>query len=354
MADAAPLRVEALDPADARAAAEHDAFVRDRPDGTPFHLSAWARAIRRALGHRPHYLLARGPGGGVAGVLPLIHVRHPLFGRNLVSAGFAVYGGPLADGAPAHAALDSAAWALATRLGAKSLEYRNQARLRPGWASKSDVYATFKRAIEPTTDANLKAIPRKQRADVRKAIDGGLDVRIGSSPADLADHFAVYAASVRNLGTPVFPPALFRAVAAEFGPDADVLTVRHEGRRVASVFSLHHGDAVLPYWGGGTAEAVPSRANLMMYWALIEHARARGRTLFDFGRSKVGTGPYAFKKNWGFEPSPLHYEFRLADGAAMPDLNPNSPKYRAMTRAWARLPLWLANRLGPPLARGLG
>jgi FemAB-related protein (PEP-CTERM system-associated) len=354
MADAAPLGVEVLDLADARAVAAHDAFVRARTDSTPFHLSGWARAIRRALGHQPYLLAARGAGGGIAGVLPLTHVRHPLFGQNLVSTGFAVYGGPLADGAQAHVALDAAAWALAQRLGVKSLEYRNQARLRPDWPAKSDVYATFKRPIEATTEANLKAIPRKQRADVRKAIDSALEVRIGATPADLADHFAVYAASVRNLGTPVFPPALFSAVAAEFGADADVLTVRHAGRPVASVFSLYHGDTVLPYWGGGTAEAVPSRANLMMYWALIEHGRARGLGVFDFGRSKSGTGPFAFKKNWGFEPSPLHYEFRLAEGAAMPDLNPNSPKYRAMTRAWARLPLWLANRIGPPLARGLG
>lgn len=354
MADAAPLRVEALDPADLRAAQEHDAFVRARADGTPFHLSRWARAIRRALGHRAYLLVARGRGDAIAGVLPLTHVRHPLFGRNLVSTGFAVYGGPLADGAQAHAALDAAAWELAQRLGVRSLEYRNQARLRPAWPAKSDVYATFKRAIAATTDANLKAIPRKQRADVRKAIESDLAVRIGATPADLADHFAVYSASVRNLGTPVFPPALFRTVAEEFGPDADVLTVRHAGRPVASVLSLYHGAAVLPYWGGGTAEAIPTRANLLMYWALIEHGRARGLTLFDFGRSKLGTGPYAFKKNWGFEPSPLHYEFRLADGAAMPDLNPNSPKYRAMTKIWARLPLWLANRLGPPLARGLG
>mgnify|MGYP005838584825 CR=1 FL=1 len=354
MADAAPLRVDTLDPTDARAASEHDAFVRARADGTPFHLSAWARAIQRALGHRPHLLVARGAGGSIAGVLPLMHVRHPLFGQNLVSTGFAVYGGPLADGAQVHAALDAAAWALAQRLGVPSLEYRNQARLRPGWPAKSDVYATFRRAIAPTAEANLKAIPRKQRADVRKAIDSALEVCIGATPADLADHFAVYATSVRNLGTPVFPPALFRAVAAEFGPDADVLTVRHEGRPVASVFSLYHGSTVLPYWGGGTAQAVPSRANLMMYWALMEHARQRGCTMFDFGRSKLGTGPYAFKKNWGFEPSPLHYEFRLAEGAAMPDLNPNSPKYRAMTKLWARLPLWLANRLGPLLARGLG
>ncbi len=354
MADAAPVRVEALDPADPRAADEHDRFVRDHPDGTPFHLSAWSRAIGRALGHRAYLLTARAPGGAIAGVLPLMHVRHPIFGQNLVSTGFAVYGGPLGEGARVHAALDAAAWQLAERLGVRSLEYRNRQRLRPDWPAKSDVYATFIRPIAPSAEANLKAIPRKQRADVRKAIDSALEVRIGSSEADLADHFAVYATSVRNLGTPVFPRALFREVAAAFGSDADVLTVRWRGRPVAAVLSLYHGQTVLPYWGGGTAEAVPSRANLMMYWALMEHARARGATSFDFGRSKLGTGPYAFKKNWGFEPSPLHYEFRLAEGATMPDLNPNSPKYRAMTRIWSRLPLWLANRLGPPLARGLG
>lgn len=346
-------RARSIDLQDAGECQRFDAFVRGRADGTPFHLTAWGRAIARGLGHRAHYLIAE-RGAAVVGVLPLTHVRSPIFGASLVSQGFAVYGGPLADDAGADRALDDAAWALAGRLGVGSIEYRDQARLRPEWPAKSETYATFKRTLGRTSDENLKAIPRKQRAEVRKSLDFGLETRIGREADDIARHHAVYAESVRNLGTPVFPRALFAAVIEAFGQDADVLTVSKDGRPLASVLSLYHGAEVLPYWGGGVPDARTWRANDHMYWRLMEHARERGLTGFDFGRSKTGTGPYAFKKNWGFEPAALHYEFRLGDRVAMPDLNPNSPKFRAMTRVWSKLPLWLANRLGPPIARGLG
>jgi FemAB-related protein (PEP-CTERM system-associated) len=196
----------------------------------------------------------------------------------------------------------------------------------------------------------MKAIPRKQRAEVRRSLEFGLETWIG----DRAAHYAVYAESVRNLGTPVFPRALFDALLDLYGDDADVLTVLKDGRPLSSVLSLYFRGEVLPYYGGGTGEARRFRANDHMYWQLMEHARARGCTSFDFGRSKTGTGPYAFKKNWGFEPEPLAYEFRLAAGATLPEINPLNPKYRLMIAAWQRLPLWLANRLGPSIAKGIG
>ena len=166
-------------------------------------------------------------------------------------------------------------------------------------------------------------------------------------------HHAVYATSVRNLGTPVFPRALFGAVLDGFGEDADILTVLDCGVPVASVLSLYHRGAVMPYWGGGTGAARHLRANDAMYFALMCHARERGCERFDFGRSKTGSGAYQFKRNWGFEPQALAYAAWTADGAAPRDADPTSPRYRAMIAAWKRLPLALANRIGPVIARGL-
>jgi CelD/BcsL family acetyltransferase involved in cellulose biosynthesis len=132
--------------------------------------------------------------------------------------------------------------------------------------------------------------------------------------------------------------------------DSDILTISQGGVPLASVLSLYHGETVYPYWGGGTREARPARANELLYFALMRHARERGFTRFDFGRSKAGTGAFAFKKNWGFEPRPLVYAVK---GKAR-EANPLSPRYRLQVAAWKRLPLWLADRLGPPIARGLG
>lgn len=318
------------------------AFVAAHPQSTPFHLPAWSRAVERGCGQRVRTLVAERD-GALVGVLPLTEVRSLLFGAALVSAGFAVDGGMLGEGEFAPAAV-----ALAERLGIGTVELRGGA-LPEGWARDEATYLGFARDLAADDDAELLAIPRKQRAEVRKALANALEAVTGG--AELADeHYRIYAESVRNLGTPVFPRALFRAVLAAM--DADILTVRHDGRAVASVLSLYHRGTVYPYWGGGIEAARGLRANDRMYFALMAHARARGCTRLDFGRSKAGTGPAAFKKNWGFEGRPLAYA-KWAKGEAR-EINPLNPKYALMVRTWQRLPLAVANLIGPWISRGLG
>jgi FemAB-related protein (PEP-CTERM system-associated) len=348
---APPIGLRVADLTDATECARIDAFVRAHRDGTPFHLTGWSLGVERGCGQPSHYLVAENADGSLAGVLPLTEVRSPLFGNALVSSGFAVDGGVLAHDEASCIALVAAAWALAERRGVATLELRGGPVPDHGWHIDEETYVGFTRPLAADDEAELKAIPRKQRAEVRKALAAELTIDVGR---DLDAHYAVYSESVRNLGTPVFPRALFREVLAALGDAADILTIRHNGKPVASVLSLYFNHTVYPYWGGGIFSARGLRANDLMYFALMRHARERGCTRFDFGRSKAGTGPAAFKKNWGFEPHPLAYAKRTADGAAPREINPLSPRYRLQVAAWKKLPLWLANRLGPPIARGLG
>ena len=330
------------------------AFVNAHPEGTPFHLPAWIEAVEAGTGQRGHLLVAT-RGDRIEGVLPLTAMRSMLFGKALVSSGFAVGGGVLAASDAAVDALLAEGWRLAVELGCPSLELRGGVMpTGEGWQHKLDSYAGFTRPLGADDEADLAAIPRKQRAEVRKALAVDMAVTVGLCATDRLAHYAVYAESVRNLGTPVFPRRLFAAVLDRFGENVDILTVWHEGEAVASVLSLYHRGVVMPYWGGGTWGARALRANELMYFALMRHARQRGCTAFDFGRSKPGTGAFAYKKNWGFEPRPLGYAIRTADGAAPRVVNPLSPRYRMQVATWKKLPLWVANRLGPPLARGLG
>jgi FemAB-related protein (PEP-CTERM system-associated) len=348
------MKVRLADLGDAGERGAIDAFVRAHRDGTPFHLTGWSLGVERGCGQRSHFLVAGQGDGSLAGVLPLTEIRSPLFGNALASSGFAVDGGALTHDAASSAALIAEAWALAGRRGIATLELRGGPAPGHGWHVEGDTYLGFARALAADDEAELKAIPRKQRAEVRKALASDLAVETGRGERDLAAHYVVYGESVRNLGTPVFPRALFRETLGALGDAADILTIRHDGVPVASVLSLYFNGTVYPYWGGGTFSARSLRANDLMYFALMRHARERGCTRFDFGRSKAGTGPAAFKKNWGFEPHPLAYFKRTADGAAPREVNPLSPRYRLQVATWKRLPLWLANRLGPPIARGLG
>lgn len=317
-----------------------DAFVANHPEATPFHLTAWTRAVERGCGPRGRFLVAE-RAGDIVGYLPLSEMRSPLFGAALVSAGFAVDGGVLGEGVEPLAAA-------ARAIGYPAVELRGGP-VPAGWTVDEDTYLGFVRPLAKDEDAELLAVPRKQRAEVRKALSADLEVVTGGLA--LADeHYRVYAESVRNLGTPVFPRSLFRSVLEMM--DADILTVRHQGRAVASVLSLYFGGTVFPYWGGGVAAARYLRANDRMYFALMTHARGRGCTHFDFGRSKTGTGPAAFKKNWGFLGTPLRYA-KWSDGPVR-EVNPQNPKYAMMVRSWKKLPLPVANLVGPWISRGLG
>ncbi|WP_422343599.1 FemAB family XrtA/PEP-CTERM system-associated protein [Parasphingorhabdus sp.] len=348
------LNVRVLAQDDPNEIARIDKFVSDHVQGTAFHRPAWLLAIAKASGHDWCYLLAENGHGEIEALLPLHLIHSALFGRALVSSGFAVGGGILGQSDQATQTLAQAAWNFAERHSFPSIELRGGPNPGANWQNKDGIYASFVRALAGNDEDQLLAVPRKQRAEIRKGLNNDLVIRVGVGEQDRADHYAVYAESVRNLGTPVFPKSLFDAVLEAFGEDADILTIFADNRPVASVLSLYHKGNVMPYWGGGTFDARRLRANDVMYYALMNHARERGCEHFDFGRSKVGTGAYSFKKNWGFEPEPLSYFIRTADGEDARDVNPMSPKYRLQVALWQKLPLSIANRLGPLIAKGLG
>ena len=349
-----PLGVREADLRDSGEAAAIEAFVRAQPGATPFHLPQWTAATAQACRQRPRYLVAERGDRSLAGVLPLTEVRSPIFGAALVSAGFGTDGGVLADAPGAVEALAAAAWALAERLGVGSVELRGGPVPDQDWHAQDQSHVGFVRGLADDDEAELQRLSRNRRATIRKAMKQGLEVTTGSLAADAAAHYAAYSESVRNLGTPVFPRALFTAVLGALGAEADVLTVRREGAPLASVLSLYFRDTVFPFWGGSTAAGRGLLAADLMYFALMGHARRRGCTRFDFGRSKTGSGTAAYKTMWGFEPQPLRYATRTASGRAPRAISPLDPKYRLQVAAWKRLPLWVANAIGPQLARGLG
>jgi len=342
-----PLIVRELDPT---AEPAWDRYVDATPQATFFHRSGWRSVIEEAFRHRTCYLMAERD-GCITGVLPLVHLRSRLFGNRLVSVPFCVYGGPVASDPESSDALIGRALDLMRQVGANAIEFRMREPTIAGWPTRSDLYATFRKPIAADPEANLKAIPRKQRAMVRKGISNGLRSEVDNDTARL---HGIYAESVHNLGTPVYSSRYFRLLAERFRDCCEILTICDEETPIAAVLSFFFRDEVLPYYGGSTAQARRRAANDFMYWEVMQRAAARGARLFDFGRSKFGTGSFDFKKFWGFVPEPLHYQYRLRPGCAIPDHNPLNPKYRLFIAAWKRLPLPVANLLGPAIVRGIG
>jgi FemAB-related protein (PEP-CTERM system-associated) len=329
--------------------ARWDDFVNRCPAATFFHRAGWQTVIEAAFGH-PTWFMYAAMDGQILAILPLAHIKSRWFGNTLCSLPFCVYGGIASIDQRAADALDLAAQDLAQQLQVDHLEYRNLGSSHAHWLQQ-DLYVTFRKPLHAAAEQNMLEIPRKQRAMVRKGINAGLHSAIDD---DVGHFFHAYADSVHRLGTPVFAKRYFQLLQQVFDNDCQLLTVYNGNAAVSSVLVFYFRGEVLPYYGGGGAQARALAANDFMYWEVMRRACEKGCTLFDFGRSKLGTGAFDFKKNWGFTAQPLHYAYQLHRAKSVAQHNPLNPKYQLLIKAWRKLPLPLANALGPHIVRYLG
>ncbi len=329
-----------------------DQYVDQHPEGSFFHLSGWIRVITQVFRHKPHYLMAV-QAGKIVGVLPLVQQKSMLFGHALISTPFCVYGGVIADNDEIRMQLESEAYLLGCELNVDYVELRDryQRESKEPWQVHCH-HSTFSCPIANTPDEILTSIKRKQRAVVRHSFANELSWDEHDDP-DLC--YDVYAESVRNLGTPVFNKKLFRTLKETFGERCHTLIIRDkENQPVSSVLSFYYKDAVLPYYGGGKFEARELKSYDYMYYQLMCLAHEKGKTQFDFGRSKHDSGSYSYKKNWGMQEELLHYKIALVKSDSLPNLSPNNPKYRLFINLWKRMPLGVSRAIGPNLSKYLG
>lgn len=325
-----------------------DRYVEAHADGTFFHLLGWRRVIERAIDAEPQYLWVE-RGGAFAGVLPALIVGRPPFPRALVSIPVGVSGGIIADDAAAARVLRDGARAVAEREGLAYVEYKSEKRVFDDLSTKEGLYYTFRQELFGDRDQQLAAVPRKTRALLRDSERAGLVYDYNRT--DLDSFYDYYALSLRNLGTPIWSKELFAACLEELPERCNFLTVREAGRIIAVVQNFYFRDQILPFFAGSAPEARDVGVNNYMYWAMLESGYDLGYRVFDFGRSKVGTGPFQFKKNFGMTPVELQYQYDLVTESELPQVNPTNPKYQRAIATWQRLPVGVTKLLGPLIQR---
>lgn len=328
-------------------------FVEQSGAASFFHHWGWGNVVEKAYGYKTIRLIARRD-GAVVGVCPLVDVKSPIFGRSLISTAFTVGGGIGSSDPAAIEALAEAAIAAGQARNVQYVELRGREAKLAEWPTKDSTYAGFCKTLPQDEETRLKEIPRKRRAEVRKALklyeEGRLTISFGR---DVDVFHGIYAQSLRGLGTPVFSKKFVSAVMAEFSDKAEIAIVEGDGKPIAALLSFYFRDCVMPYYVGAIGAARPLKAFDFLYWRIMEQAASRGAPVFDFGRSKVGTPHFDYKKLWGFEPEPLAYQYALIKADAVPDVNPNNPKFKLVSETWKKLPLPFANFAGPILARHL-
>ena len=332
---------------EASRASDWESYVSSHTDATAYHQWRWRNVFEDAFRRDCIYLVARDR-ERVVGVLPLVEFSSRVFGTFAVSLPFVNYGGILGDGEPAAKALAAHAVALASQRGWSHVELRHVTRRHPEWPVRRHKVAMWL-PLPDHSDVLWSALDRKVRNQVRKAEkcqcvpeDGGKEL--------LADFYRVFARNMRDLGTPVYGQRFFDEVVRAFPDDTRVFIVRIGAEPIAASLTISWRDRIEVPWASALRHHTDKSPNMLLYWAMLRWAVERRFKTFDFGRSTPEEGTFQFKKQWGAEPSTLAWEY-LGLAGQVPDLTPANPRYRAAISTWQRLPLRVANLLGPAIIR---
>lgn len=338
-------------------AKEWDAYVEGNPRASLYHLYAWRRIVEESFGHSCHYYAARDQQGKMRGILPLVRLQSRLFGNYGVSMPFFNYGGPLADNQNNMIQLMQAVAEDPSLNGWEHVEYRScEAGL--GLANSSRKVSMILR-LPKDQESLERELGSKVRAQYKQTDQHQPVLKVGGLEL-LDDYYCVFSRAMRDLGTPVYGKSFFRSILRHMGNRATLVCVYINQRPAAAAFLLGFRDMLEIPWAAALREYNRYNVNMWTYRQILGFAIEGGYSYFDFGRSTVDAGTYRFKKQWGARPLQhyWYYQFPLpqqqdVQAQALPALNPDNPKYRLAIAAWKRLPVLIANNLGPHIVKNL-
>lgn len=328
-------------------AEEWNTFGEPQQGWTAFHRYEWCGIIERVHRQRPCYLEARDPAGRLVGILPLVDMRSPIFGRYVISQPFVNYGGPL--GTPdAVRGLTAEAVAIAARTKAKLLELRSRRELPIELPASHRKITVCLDMPEGGPDALMKQLKAKVRSQVKRPQKEGVEVRFG--PDQVEPFYQVFAEHMRDLGTPVQSRRLFEEIRDAFGDSAWFGCAWLGGRPIAGGAGFQWGSEFEMTWASALGAYSRTSANMLLYWEFMARASERGLRVFNFGRCSPGSGTHRFKQQWGTRDEVLWW-YQAGQTGATP--SPNDAGASLATKVWMRLPMAITNRLGPAIVRGI-
>ena len=327
-----------------------DSYVNNNPRSSVYHLSVWKDLVKNVFGHDSYYLHAISD-GEVVGILPLIRITSYLFGDFIISMPFFNYGGVIGNTHEIEDELMKYACCMAKDIGVHHVEYRDVIERNNLWEVRKDK-VVMELQLPDSSDELWKMFKPKLRAQIRKPIkEGAIAVHGGKELLD--EFYQVFSRNMRDLGTPVYSKEFFSEILSAL-PESSMLTIiRYNDKPVAAGFLIGYQGCLEIPWASSVREYNSIGVNMLLYWNVLEQAIKGGYKTFDFGRSSLNSGTYRFKKQWGAQPKQLFWHYCISDGGSIPEITPNNPKYRLAISVWQRLPLFIANYLGPNIVKYL-
>jgi len=320
-------------------------------------LSGWKNVIEKTYGHKTHYLMAVDPKNTIAGILPLVHLKHFIFGNNLTSIPYFDMCGVLANDVQIEETLFNQAIKLGHTLKVDSIDLRHTHPL--SWLNQidqKDSTTTFQYnnhdkvrmvlELPETSELLMKSFNSKFRNKIKRPIKAGLKCKIGGIEL-LNDFYTVFTINMRDLGSPVHSKRFIENVLNEFSNKAKLGIVYKDNQPISCIMVIGFKNVLANPWASALREYSNLRANTLQYWTMLEYACDNSYIFFDFGRSSPDEGTYKFKQKWGAEPIPLHwYNISMNDQVADTASSKKS-KFDKAIKFWQKMPVGVTKILGP-------
>jgi FemAB-related protein (PEP-CTERM system-associated) len=310
-------------------------FVAKNPEANFGHLLGWREIIKKSYGHKGLYLVAK-EGAEIQGILPAFIIEHFFFGKKIVSMPFLNYGGVVAKSLEAQDALID----YLKRNKYNLFELRSLTPIK--WLSADLSQFTFLLELNVSEDSLLEKLDKKVRNQIKKADQFGFELKIGNQY--LNEFYGLYQKTMKRLGTPVHSLLFFKNIIKEFPEQTKIFTAFLKNKPVASFIIFIFKDTALNLWAASDAKYSEMNPNNFLYWETIKYYAKAGFKYFDFGRSEKDSGTFNFKKQWGTKARQLYYQ-------RYPEAVSDKEKFGSFAKIWKRLPLSVANFVGPFLRR---
>jgi len=381
------IKIKTIEPTDASA---WDGYVHINPRSTLYHLSGWKNIIEKTYGHKTYYLMANKhnskletrnskqknsyelDSNRVVGILPLVHLKHFLFGNSLISIPFFDLGGILADDNETEKALLSEAIKLAQELKAANIELRHiypvkfSEKDNLSWLTRNSQLSTRKIVFQTrshkvrmllnlseSSEILMKSFRAKLRSQIKKPSKEGLKSKIGGVEL-LDDFYKVFSINMRDLGSPVHSKKLMCNILEEFPRESKIVMVHKDDQPLACSLVIGFKDTLENPWASALREYSRLSPNMLLYWAMLEYACENGYAYFDFGRSSPDEGTYKFKEQWGAKPTPLHWHYISLEGGRNDPETSEKSRFDKAIQYWQKLPVSVTKIIGPMIRKHIG
>ncbi len=194
-----------------------------------------------------------------------------------------------------------------------------------------------------------KKVKSKTRNQVRKAEKNEHEIKIGGKLL-LDDFYKVISEAWRDLGTPTHSKDFYGNIVEGFTDSSECkacfMIIYIDHKPVSAACLIYNKNIMIHPYAATLKKFNKFSINNILYWNIIKFAIENDVKKFDMGRSRTGQSTVKYKLSWGAEEVQLYYYYF---NKRIHKNDEDGKLIKFLIRMWKRLPVIVANFLGPKL-----